>query len=117
MHYAFEKLYANQSGQEAWFELPYASPAGALLGHSVGLAGTLLFWLGLGLCVVYPERTHRMAAVGISALGLVTAIVAIVVYHVGTTPSLMVSLLILIVAAAVYGRRFAPAWRDLNAES
>lgn len=115
IHFAFEKLYANQSGQEAWFELPYASAGGAVLGQSVGLAGTLLFWLGAGLFLAYPERTRRMAAVGISAIGFAIAAVAFGVYHVGTTPALVVSSLILIGAASYYGRRFLPQWRAMRA--
>src|SRR5262249_22753883 len=33
IHYAFEKLYANQSDQDAWVVVPYASAAGAVLGR------------------------------------------------------------------------------------
>jgi hypothetical protein len=115
VHFAFEKLYANQSGQEAWFELPYASAGGAVLGQSVGLAGTLLFWLGAGLFLAHPERTRRAAAAGISAIGFAIATVAFGVYHVGTTPALVVSSLILIAAAVYYGRRFLPQWQAMRA--
>ena len=112
VHFGFEKLYANQSGQEAWFELPYASPSGAVLGHSISLAGTLLFWLGIGLYL--QQAARRVAALSTSAIGLVLLVVAIGVYHVSATPTLWVSLAVLLAAAAFYGRRYLPSARQMQ---
>ena len=112
VHFGFEKLYANQSGQETWIELPYASPSGAILGHSISLAGTLLFWLGLGL---YLRRVvGRVAAASMSAVGLAVLIAAIGVYHVSATPTLWASLSVLLAALAFYGRRYLPSARDVR---
>jgi len=112
IRFAFEKLYANQSGQEAWFELPYASPSGVILGHSISLAGTLLFWLGIGL---YLLRTARgVVALGTSASGLVLLVVAVGVYHVSARPMLWVSLVGLLAAAAFFGRRYLPSTREMQ---
>jgi hypothetical protein len=111
VHYAFEKLYANQAGQDAWFRLPYASAGGAVLGQSISLAGTLLFWLGAGLFLVHAERARRLAALALATLGLAVLIGAVVVYHVSPTPALLVSVLVLVGAGAYYGRRWMPQWK------
>jgi len=116
VHYAFEKLYANQKNQEAWFELPYASPSGAVMGHSIGLTGTALFWLGLGLFLRHPERSRRLVAAGIAATGLTVLLVAIGVYHVSATPALVASLALLVLAGVLYGRRYLSPWRELRPE-
>ena len=112
VHFGFEKLYANQSGQETWFELPYASPTGAVLGNTISLAGTLLFWLGIGLYLQQPVR--RVAAASISAIGLVILIAAIGVYHVSAAPTLWISLAVVLAAAAFFGRRYLPSARELQ---
>jgi len=108
VHYAFEKLYANQSNQEAWFELPYASAGGAVLGQAASLAGTLLFWLGLGLSLVYAEGLRRLSGAALSVAGLAIVTVAGIVYHVSTTPALTVSLVFLLALGLYYGRRYVP---------
>ncbi len=112
VHYAFEKLYANQNDQRAWFELPYASAAGAALGQSASLSGSLLFWLGLGLAIARPERWRRLGAAAIAATGIGLAFVSMGLYHVSPLPTLVVSLVALSVAAAYYGRRLMPWLRD-----
>ncbi len=112
VHFGFEKLYANQSDQEAWFELPYASPSGAILGQSISLLGTLLFWLGIGLYLRHAAR--RVTAVSISAAGFLLASVAVGVYHVSATPTLWVSLVLLLAVAAFYGRRYLPSAREIQ---
>jgi hypothetical protein len=114
MHYAFEKLYANQSDQQAWFELPYASAGGAVLGQSISLAGTLLFWLGAGLFLTYPERSRRVVALALAVFGFAVSGVAVGIYHVSTTPALVVSLVVLIGIGVFCGRRLVPQWRGLS---
>ena len=111
IRFAFEKLYANQRDQRAWFELPYASASGAALGQSASVVGALLFWAGLGLFLRATERSRRLAAVATSTAGLALAAVAVGVYHVSATPALVVSLLALVGIGAVYARRMLPEWR------
>ena len=110
----FEKLYANQRDQQAWFKLPYASAGGAVLGQSISLAGTLLFWLGAGLFLTYPERSRRVVALALAVFGFAVSGVAVGIYHVSTTPALVVSLVVLIGIGVFYGRRLVPRWRDLS---
>jgi hypothetical protein len=74
IHYAFEKLYANQGDETAWFALAYASGAGATAGRVMSLIGAGLLWLGLGLLVRPHPSIGRMAAVITTALAAVVLV-------------------------------------------
>ena len=47
-------------------------------------------------------------------MGLVLLVVAVGVYHVSATPTLWVSLAVLLAAAAFYGRRYLPSARQMQ---
>ena len=70
IQFSFEKLYANQSNQEAWFSVSYASVGGARFGQVANLLGVSLFWLGIWLRL---DKDNRRAPV-ISIAGLVIII-------------------------------------------
>lgn len=108
IHYAFEKLYANQADQETWFELPYASARGAVAGHAISLVGIALFWLGIGLFVKRTERLYRMGAVGVNVAGVAALFVSLGVFQMSATLPLVVSLVLLLVVAIVRGRGYFP---------
>jgi len=108
VHYAFEKLYANQSDRDAWIALPYASTAGAVMGRLTSAFGTLLFWLGLGVFLRVDPRLPRLPprlSLGVSGAGLLLALLCIGLYHVGTLPALLLSLAAAITTLAVGGRK------------
>ncbi len=111
LHFAFEKLYANQSADEpAEFELPYASGVGTRTGWWMSLAGTALFWLAL-VALVLRERLAvkpRNALIAMGA-GLAVAVFMIEYYHVSTMPSIVLS----VVAVLALGGWFV---RELLAE-
>ena len=49
VHFAFEKLYANQSDRDSWIRVRYTSGAGRNLAGALSVLGTVMFWLGLFL--------------------------------------------------------------------
>jgi hypothetical protein len=108
LHFAFEKVYANQSEQDAWIALPYASAAGSWLGRLASTLGALLFWLGLALVLRLDARLPvlgRRSSLGVAGAGLLLVWLCAGVSHVGLGPALLVSLLVLGAAAATAGPR------------
>jgi hypothetical protein len=108
VHYGFEKLYANQSGQTAWFALSYASPAGAAAGRVTSVLGALLFWLGLCLFFRLDPRLPTVpsaVSLGVAALGLVIVLALVATSHLGTLPAMLVSLVVMVGMGALHGLR------------
>jgi hypothetical protein len=115
VHFAFEKLYANQQGQDTWFKLPYASAGGAVLGQSASLLGTLLFWIGLGLFSWYPAGLRPRVALPMALTGLILAAVALGVYHVNPRGAIIASVLATIVLGLTHVRRHLALFRTQQA--
>jgi hypothetical protein len=103
VHYAFEKLYANQSDSEVGFSLPYASGAGSVAGPLASALGAVLVWTGLGLYFWRVSPLPARMALGLAALGGVVVLTATGVYHVSATPAIVAS--VLLAAGALYARR------------
>ncbi len=61
------------------------------------------------------QAARRVAALSTSAIGLLLLVVAVGVYHVSARPTLWVSLVVLLAAAAFYGRRYLPSARHMQA--
>jgi hypothetical protein len=118
VHFAFEKLYANQADREAWISLPYASTAGTAVGRLTATFGALMFWLGLGLVLHADPRLPqlpRRISLGVLGSGLVLVLVCTGIFHVGMLPAFLVSLAVVLATLAVHGRR-AIAQRSLKAD-
>jgi len=97
IHYAFEKLYANQSDQDGWLVLPYASAAGAFAGGIASAGGALLAWLGFAAWIWrdrFPGVPPR-AALGVAGTGLLIVAVSVGVYHVSVWPALLATMALL----------------------
>ena len=107
IHYAFEKLYANQGDETAWFAVAYASGAGATAGRIMSLIGAGLLWLGLGLLVRPHPSIGRTASVTAAALGTVLLVATIGLLHVSSGPAVFLSLIVMIghLARWLWGRR------------
>jgi hypothetical protein len=106
IHYAFEKLYANQSDQDAWIALPYASSGGAVIGRLFAIVGTLLFWLGLATFLRLDPRLPALSprvALGVASAGLLV-LIGVSRYGVGIVPAFLVSMAV-VAAVAVLRRR------------
>lgn len=107
VRYTFEKLYANQAEQEAWFRLPYASAAGEAAAIALRVGGTVMLWVGLGLFV---RRKARVVATGLVAAGLVVLVVVVGVYGFGLGLPLVLSAVAAVALVVVELRRGAAFW-------
>jgi hypothetical protein len=107
IHYAFEKLYANQGEETAWFAVVYASGAGATAGRLLSLIGAGLLWLGLGLLVQPHPSIGRTASVTAAAVGIVLLVATIGLLHVSSGPAVLLSIIVMIghLVRWLWGRR------------
>jgi hypothetical protein len=93
--FAFEKLYANQSAQEAAFSVRYVSEDTNYAGMVLSALGALLVWAGivaLGSRRFTPPRQATIAAIGTGV-----ALLLLTIGYLGTTP-LPASILAILVA-------------------
>ena len=95
VQFAFEKLYANQSSEEAAFSLRYVSARGNQLGLLGSAAGTLLLWLGIAGLASSRIRLPRPAIIACVVLGV--AVLVGTIGFLGTSP-LVASVLSLVLA-------------------
>ena len=114
IRYVFDKLYANQAGGEAWFQLPYASPLGAWLGHGMSLVGVLLLWAGMWLYQGAQARQDRLVAAGLGTLGGVFLLVSIGIYQQSPALPLLVSVVLGLALALFHARRLVSPWREVG---
>lgn len=106
MHFAFEKLYANQGDRDAGFVLPYASGSGRTLGSLVLILGLALLIYGVVLLSKGQRRNGLISA----AIGLVIIVVMVWRYQVSSTPAFILGGLAL---SLILGYRW---WRRRLAE-
>jgi len=106
VHFAFEKLYANQPGRESWFRIGFASASARWLGRGLGWAGVSLLWLGGGL-LAFRSRVATPAALAACLAGLFLATLAVRLYQFGLLAPLLLTLLLALVLAAGRARRRA----------
>jgi hypothetical protein len=110
IHFAFEKLYANQAEQDAAFSIPYTSNVGAAIGQAVALLGAVLLWGGCWMAWRRGGPINARAALGIAGVGLVLLLVPIAYLQTNPLPPLIVSAMALVGAALYRGRdRFTTA--------
>ncbi|HXV65270.1 MAG TPA: hypothetical protein VEK15_31535, partial [Vicinamibacteria bacterium] len=88
LHYGFEKLYANQSEDDAWFRIAYATGSGALLGQVLSLTGVFLVWLGATSYRDSEQRVPRRRALAFAGSGV--AILAFVLTRFAVSPVLAI---------------------------
>ncbi len=109
VHFAFDKLYANQTEHESRFAVAYISSVGAGAGKFAGLVGTALLWVGLGLTI----RKKPRAAAAVALAGLAIVYVTFGIFNLSAKPALLLSAVAGVVFLAVqWSRGFAVAeWR------
>ncbi|MCZ6838781.1 MAG: hypothetical protein O7G13_05865 [Alphaproteobacteria bacterium] len=112
IQFAFEKLYANQSSEEASFTVRYVSPGASRGGLVASAVGALLVWLGIaglfGSRIRLPRRAAGAALVsGVAALALTLGFL-------GTSP-VLASVLTLAVAVLWGVWAAAERWRRWRA--
>ena len=111
LHYAFEKLYANQSGQEAWFSIGYATGRGAFLGQMINFLGISLFWLGAWCWWRKNTRLKARQAQVISVIGLLILFVTVGVFHASATLPLLMSVFAGLVFLGSHVKTRLSQWR------
>jgi hypothetical protein len=109
IQFAFEKLYANQSSEDAAFTVNYVSARGNRLGVTASAAGALLLWLGIAGLVSRRIRLPRPAVVACVVLG--AAMLVGTIGFLGTSP-LVASALSLVLAVALAVWAAIQRWRD-----
>jgi hypothetical protein len=76
VQFSFEKLYANQSEEEARIAIPFRSSEGDGLATLASIAGTIAFWAGLFFLVRRGERVSLRAARSVCIGGAIGVIAA-----------------------------------------
>ena len=94
IHYAFEKLYANQSPQAATFSLGYASAGGNRLGLGLSLLGVLLVWLAIVAIGGRRLPMSRNAALAVLVIGVGMLLAAVAYLGTSPTPAAAMALII-----------------------
>jgi len=111
IHYAFEKLYANQSPQAATFSLGYASAQGNRLGLGLSLLGVVLVWIAIvaigGARIAMP----RSGALTVLVLGIAMLLAAIGYLGTAPAPAAAVALVIAMALGAWLAAGRLLAWR------
>ena len=106
LHFAFKKLYANQSAAEpAEFELPYVSEVGTRAGGWLSLLGTVLFWLAL-LALIFRRRFPVKPRTALLALAASLALTVFMIehYHLSAAPSIALSAIAVLALGTWFGR-------------
>jgi hypothetical protein len=104
LHFGFEKLYANQSDEDAAFSMPYTSKLGATLGQALALLGTAIFWTGVAIAVRREGPLEPRRALGLAAAGLILLLLPISYLQTSSIPPLILSVLLLLGGGALYRR-------------
>jgi hypothetical protein len=109
VHFALEKLYANQADTDASVSIPYTSDFGATLGQAGALLGTALFWSGLWFAWRREAIIAGPRAIALSGCGLLLLLVPIGYLQTSPAPPLALSILGLLgVAAWITRERLDP---------
>ncbi len=110
MHFAFEKLYANQGDRDTGFAIPYASGIGRTFGRLLSFAAAAVCWIGFGLLV----RGYLRLGGGLVAAGTILLSVLIGRYQLSAAPGVWLSVLLLLGLGMFYGKA---AWDRKREES
>jgi hypothetical protein len=111
IHYAFEKLYANQSPQAATFSLGYASADGHRLGLGLGLLGVVLVWLAIVAIGNRRAIMPRNAALAVLVAGVVMVLAAVGYLGASPAPPATLALVIAVALGIWLGVRRIVDWR------
>jgi hypothetical protein len=96
IHYAFEKLYANQSPRDATFSLGYASAGGARLALALSLLGVLLLWLAI--VAIGARRAFMPRPAALTGLVAGVAMLLAAIGYLGASPAPAAALALIIAA-------------------
>ncbi len=104
IHYAFEKLYANQAEEDASFSIPYTSNLGSAFGQSISLLGTALFWACIWMAWQRVGPLTPRRALPLAGGSLLLLLGPIGYLQTSALPPLVLSALVLVAFAAYLAR-------------
>ena len=110
IHYAFEKLYANQSLQPAGFSIRYVSVQGSRLGLLLSILGTLLVWAAILALARFKLSRHMVMVV--LGLGAVLLLVSVAYLKTSPVPASVLSLLVALLLGMWFGLQRWRVWRQ-----
>jgi hypothetical protein len=110
IHYAFEKLYANESPRAATFSLAYASAEGNRLGLGLSLLGVIVVWVAI-VAIGRGRSMGRGAGLAVLAVGVAMLLAAIGYLGTRPTPAAALALLIAAGLGIWWGGQRLLAWR------
>ncbi len=110
IQFAFEKLYANQSTEEAAFSIGYVSAGANQLGLLMSAVGTVLLWIGI-VAVASPRvRLPRLGTVASIVSGVGLLIFTIGYLGISLVLAASLALLIAAIVAAWWSIRHWRLW-------
>ncbi len=115
--FAFEKLYANRSAEDAEFSLIYASEETNRASLLLSAIATVLLWLGIAAVGSDRVRLSRKQTVACIAVGLVLLVATIGYLETSPIPASLLALLIAVALAAWWAAGRVAAWRAGKAAS
>lgn len=92
VRFSFEKLYANQAKDNAWFRVPYASGLGRVAGWLLVVLGSGALWFGIAASVLRSKEISPRLRWGSAAAGVIVLIISVSYLGVNYMPALLVSI-------------------------
>jgi len=115
IHFAFEKLYANQSPQAATFSLGYSSAEGSRLASALSLLGVVLLWLAIVAIGGRRVPMPRSAALTVLVAGVGMLLAAIGYLGASPAPAAALALIIAMALGIRLAVRRLLDWRTARA--
>ena len=109
--FAFEKLYANRSAEEAAFSIRYVSAEGNYAGLLMSLAGVCFLWLGILALGTERIKLPRKPAVAVLGAGVLALIGSIGYLGSSPAPASLLALVIALVLAVWWAAAKLRDWR------
>jgi hypothetical protein len=111
IQFAFEKLYANQSSEEAAFSIGYVSAGANQLGLLLSAVGTVLLWIGIVAVATPRVRLPRLGTVASIVSGVGLLIFTIGYLGISLVLASSLTLFIAAIVAVWWGIRRWRIWR------
>ena len=111
VHFAFEKLYANQSPELPRFSIRYTSSEGSRLGIGLSVLATILLWIAVFTLGGWRAPLPRMAIVAGFVIGAGALVVSIGYLNASPVLAAVLTLVVAVLAALWFGIRRIARWQ------
>ena len=113
--FAFEKLYANQSAEEATFSIRYVSSRFNQVGLLLSVVGTVLLWVGIVAVARRRIGLSRNQTIACIALGVVLLLISIGYLETDPILASILALFIAVMLAVLWAILRFRTWRESRA--